>query len=92
MTSALQKFLPEHLWKLAEGFNIPEAFLIKEALLIQLILESKSLADTPEKQNRFNLLPIMSSEQILKLKDILIREKQKLDKGKHTQRCGIKGV
>jgi sugar-specific transcriptional regulator TrmB len=41
-------------------------------------LESKSLAEQTEKQNWFNLLPIMSKEQIDKLYDILTREKQKL--------------
>jgi hypothetical protein len=46
--------------------------------LIQLILESKSLSEHTEKQNWFNLLPIMSQEQIDKLNDILTREKQKL--------------
>ncbi|MBR6907081.1 hypothetical protein IKN40_00865 [bacterium] len=43
-----------------------------------MILESKSLAEHSEKQNWFNLLPIMSQEQIDKLNDILTREKQKL--------------
>ena len=41
-------------------------------------MESKSLAEQTEKQNWFNLLPIMSQEQIDKLYDILTREKQKL--------------
>lgn len=75
----IQQHLPEHLWKIAAEFSIPEAFLIKENLLIQLILESKSLAEHSEKQNWFNLLPIMSEEQINKLQDILTREKQKLE-------------
>lgn len=78
MTSAIQQYLPESLWSLAETFEIPEAFLQSNASLIQLILESKSLAEHTEKQNWFNLLPIMSQEQIDKLKDILTREKQKL--------------
>lgn len=76
---SIQQHLPEHLWKIAAEFSIPEAFLIKQNLLIQLILESKSLAEHNEKQNWFNLLPIMSDEQIDKLKDILTREKQKLE-------------
>lgn len=75
----IQQHLPEHLWKIAKEFNIPEMFLIKNNLLIQLILESKSLAEYSEKQNWFNLLPIMSEEQINKLQDILTREKQKLE-------------
>ena len=79
MNPSIQKYLPESLWKLASEFSIPETFLATESGLIQLILESKSLAEHGEKQNRFNLLPIMSREQIEKLRDILTREKQKLE-------------
>jgi len=78
MTTAIQQYLPENLWSLAEWFDIPESFLETNAPLIQLILESKSLAEHTEKQNWFNLLPIMSQEQIDKLNDILTREKEKL--------------
>jgi len=79
MNNAIQQYLPENLWKLAETFTIPEKFIINNAPLIQLILESKSLSEHDEKQNWFNLLPIMSQEQIDKLNDILTREKQKLE-------------
>lgn len=79
MNPLIQKYLPENLWKLASEFSIPENFLATESELIQLILESKSLAEHGEKQNWFNLLPIMSGEQIEKLRDILTREKQKLE-------------
>lgn len=79
MNPLIQKYLPESLWKLASEFSIPENFLTTESELIQLILESKSLAEHGEKQNWFNLLPIMSGEQIEKLRDILTREKQKLE-------------
>ena len=79
MNPLIQKYLPESLWKLASEFSIPENFLATESELIQLILESKSLAEHGEKQNWFNLLPIMSGEQIEKLRDILTREKQKLE-------------
>lgn len=79
MNPSIQKYLPENLWKLASEFSIPENFLANETDLIQLILESKSLAEHWEKQNWFNLLPIMSGEQIEKLRDILTREKQKLE-------------
>lgn len=74
----IQQQLPESLWKIAENFTIPEAFLKDSPDIIQLVLESKSLAEQNEKQNWFNLLPIMSSEQIDKLRDILTREKKKL--------------
>ncbi len=78
MNPLIQKYLPEVLWKIAMDFNIPEAFLKTDATLVQLILESKSLAEHGEKQNWFNLLAIMSDEQVDKLRDILTREKQKL--------------
>jgi hypothetical protein len=79
MTSAIQQYLPEHLWNLAAEFDIPLVFLENNSSLIQLILESKSLSEHTEKQNWFNLLPIMSQEQVDKLNDILTREKQKLE-------------
>jgi len=46
--------------------------------LVQLVLESKSLEKIEEKQNRFDLYPLMTDEQIDKLEDILTREKEKL--------------
>ena len=43
-----------------------------------LILKSRSLATNPEKQNWFNLIPMMNQEQIEKLRDILTRERDKI--------------
>lgn len=77
-TETTQKHLPQHLWALAARFAINETFIVNNSKLIQLILESKSIAEDTEKQYRFNLLPIMSGEQIEKLNDILQREKTKL--------------
>ena len=37
------------------------------------------MSDASEKQSWFNLLPLMTDDQISKLNDILTREKQKLD-------------
>ena len=37
------------------------------------------MSDASEKQSWFNLLPLMTDDQITKLNDILTREKQKLD-------------
>jgi hypothetical protein len=47
--------------------------------LVIYIIESKSLDTKDEKQSWFNLLPLMTEDQIEKLRDILVREKQKLD-------------
>lgn len=74
----IQQYLPQNLWEIAEKFEIPENDLINRVDLIQLILESQSLAENNEKQNWFNLLPIMNDEQTEKLKEILVREKEKL--------------
>jgi hypothetical protein len=43
-----------------------------------LVLNSRSLSKDDEKQNWFNLVPMMNEEQINKLKDILIRERDKI--------------
>lgn len=74
----IQKYLPQELRSLASTFTIPEKFLSENPNTIQLILESKSMDTTEEKQSWFNLLPMMSEEQLVKLNDILTREKIKL--------------
>jgi hypothetical protein len=71
--------LPKELREKAESFTIPDEFLSTMSELIILVLNSKSMDSTEEKQSRFNLLPMMNQEQIDKLRDILIREKQKLN-------------
>ena len=74
----LQQYLPTHLIDVASSFFIPEEMLKQYSDLIVLILESKSLSDSKEKQSWFNLYPLMNQEQIDKLRDILTREKEKL--------------
>lgn len=74
----LQKYLPEHLVEYAMLFDIPEDFLEADPQLIQLILESKALDTDEDKQNWFNLLPLMTEDQIVKLRLILEKEKKKL--------------
>lgn len=73
------KFLPQNLRATAVGFTIPDQFIEKKPGLVTLMLESKSIWNTEEKQSWFNLLPLMNDEQIAKLEEILSREKQKLD-------------
>lgn len=77
-SAAIQQYLPQQLREIAVTFVIPEDFLAKMPDLVQLVLESKSLDKSDEKQSWFNLLPLMNDEQIAKLRDILSREKQKL--------------
>lgn len=75
----LKKYIPEDLLSYARNFDIPEEFLETDSDLIVLILKSKALETDEDKQNWLNLLPVMIEEQIYKLKDILIKEKEKLD-------------
>ena len=75
----IKQLLPEQLRDKAQLFNIPDDFLTKMPNTIILILNSKSMDTKEEKQSRFNLLPLMTQEQLDKLNDILTREKQKLD-------------
>ncbi|MFA6256298.1 MAG: hypothetical protein WC606_03870 [Candidatus Absconditabacterales bacterium] len=70
--------LPQELREQAEKFTIPDEFLTTMPDLIVLVLNSKSMDNPEEKQSWFNLLPLMNKDQIDKLRDILIREKQKL--------------
>lgn len=73
------KYLPQNLWQIALGYTIPDQFIEKKPLLVTLILQSRSIATTEEKQSWFNLLPLMNDEQIAKLEDILTREREKLN-------------
>jgi len=75
----IKEKLPEALWIKAQEYTIPDAFLANSPELIVLVLNSKSIDNKEEKQSRFNLLPLMTQEQIDKLNDILVREKQKLE-------------
>ena len=74
----VQQKLPQDLWNLAWQLNIPDNFLEAEPDLTVLILKSRSLAKNEEKQNWFNLIPMMNQEQIEKLRDILTRERDKI--------------
>lgn len=74
----VQQKLPQDLWNLAWQLNIPDNFLEAEPELTILILKSRSLAKNEEKQNWFNLIPMMNQEQIEKLRDILTRERDKI--------------
>ena len=79
MNQAIDRYLPQELRDTAKQFTIPIEFLEKMPDLITLVLSSRSMAEKTEKQSRFNLLPLMTDEQISKLSDILLREKEKLE-------------
>lgn len=77
-TNLIQTKLPQDLREKAAGFQIADNLLESMADLIELVLRSRSMDKDSDKQSWFNLLPLMNQEQIDKLKDILLREKQKL--------------
>ncbi len=74
----IKQNLPQELWETAMKLDIPDAFLEKEPDLVVLVLKSRSLAKDEEKQSWFNLVPMMNEDQINKLRDILIRERDKI--------------
>jgi len=76
--SLIEQKLPKKLREKAKQYNIKDKFLEEMPDLLVLILESKSMDTQEEKQSWFNLLPMMSPDQIAKLNDILTREKIKL--------------
>ena len=65
--------------KIAEWYSIPIEFLGKYPDIVSLILNSMSLEDSEDKQNWFDMFYIMNDEQINELRDILTREKEKLE-------------
>ena len=79
MKEAIKKYLPDSLREKAGQFTIPIEFIEQMPGLIILVLNSRSMDKSEEKQSRFNLLPLMNDDQIAKLNDILTREKQKLE-------------
>lgn len=58
-------------------FDIPETVRSQYPDLIPLILETESMNDD-ERQYWFQILPIMTDEQVNKLREILANEKQQL--------------
>lgn len=60
-------------------FRINSEHLKTLSDVIILILNSRSIDTDQEKQSWFDLLGLMNEEQIERLRDILTREKQKLE-------------
>lgn len=79
MNTAIQAHLPVELHEQAKQYTIPIEFIEKMPELVILLLMSKSMSEATEKQSWFNLLPLMTDDQITKLHEILTRERQKLE-------------
>ncbi len=77
-SDVIKKFLSESLWEVAVTYDIQDSFIESETELVTMVLESKSIDTQEEKQNRFNLLPLMNIDQVEKLRGILLKEKRKL--------------
>ena len=60
-------------------FHIPQAVKNEHPDLIPLILNTESM-DDEEREYWFQILPIMTEEQIAKFKNILVTEKKQLEK------------
>ncbi len=67
----------DELASIAAKFDIPQVVRDNHSELLELILVTKSMNDD-ERQYWFNILPIMSDEQVEKLRKILITEQRKL--------------
>jgi hypothetical protein len=78
-TILIKKYLPEALREKAATFRIAPEHLEEVNDIIILILNSRSIDTKQEKQSWFDLLGLMNEEQINKLRDILTREKEKLE-------------
>jgi len=59
-------------------YNIPEEMKSQEPCLVYLILQSKSLDNSNEKQSWFDLYPLMNNDQTTQLYSILLKERYKL--------------
>lgn len=60
-----------------DPYNIPAVVREKYPEMVTLITQTKSMSDD-ERKYWFQVLPIMTAEQITKLKDILVTEKTQL--------------
>lgn len=76
--AVVEQNLPKELREQAQRFDIPDEFLQSETNLVVMILQSRSIDTKEEKQNWFNLLPLMNGDQMEKLRAILVKEKTKL--------------
>ena len=65
--------------KQEEKFHIPQAVKDNYPNLIPLIIHTESM-DDEEREYWFQILPIMTEDQVEKFKDILVTEKQQLAK------------
>ena len=73
----LTKIKTPQTGKTIKDFKIPEYMLKEDQELVDLIMRSESMNDG-ERQYWFDLTTTMTIQQVEKLRDILLRERQKL--------------
>lgn len=73
----LDKIFTPQTKKGMDGFTIPEPMVKGDPQLIELVIRSESMKDD-ERQYWFNLSEVMNTEQVEKLRDILVRERIRL--------------
>ena len=78
MNPLIQQYLTEDLREVASTYMIPDQFISQIPDIITMMLKSNSIENREDKQNRFNLLPLMNEDQITRLREILTKEKNKL--------------
>ncbi|PIQ78669.1 hypothetical protein COV81_04615 [Candidatus Peregrinibacteria bacterium CG11_big_fil_rev_8_21_14_0_20_41_10] len=72
-------------------FDIPQVILDNSAELAQLILVTGSMNDE-ERQYWFNILPIMSEDQVERLRQILVTEQRKMAELNQTYNEAITAI
>ena len=60
-------------------YRIPKSMLENDKDLIELIIHSPSVLEMEDRQTWFDLYTLMDEEQILKLRDILTKEQDKIE-------------
>ncbi len=73
----LSKIRTPNTGKTIQDFNIPEYMLKEDQELVDLIIRSESMNDG-ERQYWFDLTKTMNIQQVEKLREILLKERQKL--------------
>ena len=77
--TGIQNYLPQEVRETAYQIKIPYTILKSNSGLVTLILESKAISTTWEKQERIQSLLIMTDEQISELENTLRTENLKLE-------------
>ncbi|MBR5726420.1 MAG: hypothetical protein IKX56_06780 [Muribaculaceae bacterium] len=73
-------FCSNNIERLSVGFDIPNTMIQDDPCLVYLVLTAESYETKEERQEWFDLYPLMTEDQIMKLYSILYGERHKLEK------------